>query len=118
MAKAVEERTGLTTEGPAQGTLRYMSPELFEEDIASPTLESDIWALACVVGEVGKPLQVSNPFVDLASAIDYHRTNTISPSKVFSGHTDANYERQRPDPSCPVFSTGRTGGLDSELLGR
>ena len=52
LAKALGEPTGLTNAGPAQGTTRYMSPELVDDDDAAATVTSDIWAFACVAGEV------------------------------------------------------------------
>ena len=59
LAKALDEPTGLTKAGPTQGTLRYMSPELFDEDTTA-TLASDIWAFACVAGEVSKWPRISS----------------------------------------------------------
>ncbi|KAG8899643.1 hypothetical protein FRC00_001158 [Tulasnella sp. 408] len=45
------EPSGLTTSRSIKGSLRYMSPELFEDDEAKHTLESDIWAWACTIFE-------------------------------------------------------------------
>ncbi|KAG8925949.1 hypothetical protein FRC01_009507 [Tulasnella sp. 417] len=44
--------SGLTTSRSIKGSLRYMSPELFEDDEAKHTLESDIWAWACTTSEI------------------------------------------------------------------
>ena len=60
LAKALDEPTGLTTVGAAQGTPRYMSPELVEEENGVATLASDIWAFACVTGEVRNCLIIPN----------------------------------------------------------
>ncbi|KIO30433.1 hypothetical protein M407DRAFT_224396, partial [Tulasnella calospora MUT 4182] len=43
--------SGLTTSRSIKGSLRYMSPELFHDDEAKHTLESDIWAWACTIFE-------------------------------------------------------------------
>lgn len=54
LAKAVDELpTGLTTSKNGAGTTRYLSPELLEEETFRRTLESDVWAWACVYVEVG-----------------------------------------------------------------
>lgn len=54
-SKALDEPTGLTKAGPAPGTTCYMSPELVEDEgDAAATMASDIWAFACVAGEVRK----------------------------------------------------------------
>jgi serine/threonine protein kinase len=40
---------GLTTTTAHTGTARYLAPELVDPDgMATPTLETDVWALACV----------------------------------------------------------------------
>ena len=56
----MDEPTGLTKAGLAPGTICYMSPELFDDDddddTATATVASDIWAFACVAGEVRNAL--------------------------------------------------------------
>lgn len=47
-----EEPSGLTTSTVSMGTLRYLSPELLNEEDAPRNLKSDIWAWACVLNEV------------------------------------------------------------------
>lgn len=55
LAEAIErESGGLTTSKPAEGTIRYLSPELVlkEEGRVQRTIPSDIWAWGCVFVEV------------------------------------------------------------------
>lgn len=49
--------SGLTTSKGIKVSPRYMSPELLDEEEAKHTLESDIWAWACTIFEVGELLQ-------------------------------------------------------------
>ncbi|KAG8912159.1 hypothetical protein FRC00_005136, partial [Tulasnella sp. 408] len=58
LATFVEESSapsGLTTSQSTKGSLRYMSPELFQDDEAKHSLESDIWAWACTIFESASP---------------------------------------------------------------
>lgn len=53
LSRAVEEgSTGFTTSEGLKGTLRYLSPELVQDSTIGQSLESDIWAWACLVMEV------------------------------------------------------------------
>lgn len=53
--KVLEDRpTGLTTSSWAQGTIRYCSPELVTNSKPQHSLESDIWALGCLILEVSE----------------------------------------------------------------
>lgn len=45
--------SGLVTTTTLKGTPRYMSPELHLEGDCTHNLESDVWAWACTVFEVG-----------------------------------------------------------------
>ncbi|KAG8921483.1 hypothetical protein FRC01_000226 [Tulasnella sp. 417] len=66
LAAFTEDSTGsgLTTSGLVKGSIRYMSPELFEESEAKLTLESDIWAWACTIFQVSSLPDGSQPSVD------------------------------------------------------
>ncbi|KAG9040564.1 hypothetical protein FS837_000452 [Tulasnella sp. UAMH 9824] len=44
--------SGLVTSRTIKGSTRYMSPELFQDPEAKPTLEGDVWAWACTVFEI------------------------------------------------------------------
>ncbi|KAG8928760.1 importin-alpha export receptor [Tulasnella sp. 417] len=46
------QSSGLTTTKTIKGSIRYMSPELFDEDPVH-TLSSDVWAYGCLVLKVG-----------------------------------------------------------------
>ncbi|KIO30782.1 hypothetical protein M407DRAFT_20107 [Tulasnella calospora MUT 4182] len=54
--------SGLTTSRSIKGSLRYMSPELLDDDEAKHTLESDIWAWACTIFEI---ITSVSPYTDL-----------------------------------------------------
>ncbi|KAG8926120.1 hypothetical protein FRC01_009320 [Tulasnella sp. 417] len=43
--------TGLTTSRTIKGSMRYMSPELLDENVIH-TLQSDVWAFGCLALEV------------------------------------------------------------------
>ncbi|KAG8917545.1 hypothetical protein FRC01_002381 [Tulasnella sp. 417] len=47
----MEESSGLTTSRSTKGSIRYMSPELFQDN-SKHTLESDVWAWGCTAFEV------------------------------------------------------------------
>ncbi|KAG9041508.1 Receptor-interacting serine/threonine-protein kinase 2 [Tulasnella sp. UAMH 9824] len=71
LARLVEESgvsTGLTTTGPTKGSLRYMSPELFDSDRSKHTLKSDIWAWACTIFEI---------LTERTAYADYQSENSI-----------------------------------------
>ncbi|KAG8895212.1 hypothetical protein FRC01_012500, partial [Tulasnella sp. 417] len=59
-----ETPSGLTTSRSIKGSLRYMSPELFDNVEARHTLESDIWAWACTIFEVLHCPTFSHPSID------------------------------------------------------
>lgn len=53
LSRALEDApSGLTTSEGLKGTLRYYSPELMNEQDASHSLASDMWAWGCLVMEV------------------------------------------------------------------
>ena len=51
LAKALDDPTGLTSTTSIRGSPRYMGPELLEDN-ATVSTHSDVWAWACIAGEV------------------------------------------------------------------
>jgi serine/threonine protein kinase len=49
----------LTTSTAPLGTLRYLSPEIINADVAQRTLKSDIWAWGCLLLEVGSSRRIA-----------------------------------------------------------
>ncbi|KZV81568.1 kinase-like protein, partial [Exidia glandulosa HHB12029] len=47
-----EVSSSLTSQSTLKGTLRWMAPELIDEEDARHTVWSDIWAFGCVLYEV------------------------------------------------------------------
>lgn len=64
LSRAVQEGpSGLTTSHGLKGTLRYYSPELLSEENAKLTLQSDVWAWACLGVEVSIAFVVCHAFI-------------------------------------------------------
>jgi serine/threonine protein kinase len=61
LAKVINDEaasSGMTTTKSMRGSVRYLSPELFSEEVDLPlkNLFSDVWAWGCVLFEVFSPI--------------------------------------------------------------
>ncbi|KZV89779.1 kinase-like protein, partial [Exidia glandulosa HHB12029] len=48
----LEEHSTSTQQSSIKGTCRWMAPELFDDDDARHTFQSDLWAFGCLILEV------------------------------------------------------------------
>lgn len=73
LAKVLDaEPTGLTTTKTTSWSLRYAAPELIRNDQSSHTLESDVWAWACLLFVVRSQLPTLGSVAHLTLAYDGH----------------------------------------------
>ncbi|KAG8908757.1 hypothetical protein FRB99_002995 [Tulasnella sp. 403] len=111
LTKATDTSTAATPRNDG-GTIRYWSPELFDDD-SYPTLNTDIWAWGCLLLEIITGLAPYHD-VQLEGRLIHVISNKTLPAPLDTGNIT--FYRSQPLPPAPnVSSTAPLDHLEREL---
>lgn len=117
LARTIDDiPSGLTTSRNATGTIRYLSPELLEEESPYKTLRSDVWAWGCVFVEVRYIVLRRGRCPDSDTTADYRWSCPVLCGAHRFSRNQSNYPGQNAGTHRRPFHPGLREGNVGKVL--